>query len=196
MKLSHSILAFAALGLTIVPSIAHAQSDELQSPDEQSAQLFHNSYTGGAADQATAGLYPAPHPTPRNAGHVFYTYQPLQPHQLMYEHNRTYYNTYGGPEQFYRDPCNGDPNCLLKYGGAGVNKTTVTWQHGGTFATPYPFSIYPMENLRRAAGRIGGVGRGFGRGLGHGGLGHGGLGHGGLGHGSLGHGAAGCSDCN
>lgn len=143
MKHLISKIAIAMFALAILPVAAsHAQTY-----DEQTSHLFHNMYTGGAASQATAGMYPAPHPTPRIAGHVFYTYQPLMPHQMMYEHNRTYYTTYAGPEAFYSNPCSG-PNCLTPYGGAGVNKTTVIWQHGGTFATPYPFSIHPLQNLR------------------------------------------------
>jgi len=155
MKQLVKMLAIAMFALTILPAAVQAQYEVAQSQEEQSAQLFHGMYTGGATSQSTAGMYPAPLPTPRVAGHVFYTYQPLQPHQMMYEHTRTYYTPYGTPDQFYRDPCNGDPNCGAANGGA-YNKTTVTWQHGGTFATPYPFSMYPMENLRRVTSRFGG----------------------------------------
>lgn len=143
MKHLISKIAMAMFALAILPALANAQMG-----DGHTENLFHNMYTAGASNQYTAGMYPAPHPTPRIAGHVFYTYQPLQPHQMMYEHTRTYYNTYGGPEMFYQNPCNG--SC---YGPSGINKTTVTWQHGGTFATPYPFSIYPLQNLRRVTGR-------------------------------------------
>lgn len=146
MKNLISKIAIAMFVLAILPAAAQAQMG-----DEQTSHLFHNMYTDGAASQATAGMYPAPHPTPRIAGHVFYTYQALQPHQMMYEHTRTYYTPYGSPEMFYTNPCTG-PGCGGAAGGA-YNKTTVTWQHGGTFATPYPFSIYPLQNLRRLHGR-------------------------------------------
>lgn len=142
MKQLISKIAIALVALAVLPAAVQAQT-----ADDQSAHLFHNMYTGGASSQYTAGMYPAPHPTPRIAGHTFYTYQPLMPHQMMYEHTRTYYNTYGGPEMFYQNPCS-NGRCGDLYGGAGVNKTTVVWQHGGTFATPYPFSIHPLQNLR------------------------------------------------
>ncbi len=137
MKLFVPIAAMTLLALTVSPASLQAQH-EIQSADEQSAQLFHNMYTTGPGTH-TAGMYPAPHPTPRNAGHVFYTYQPFAPHQMMYEHNRTYYTPYGGPGTFYQDPCHTGRRGAGS--GEGLNVTTVVWQHGGTFATPYPFQL-------------------------------------------------------
>jgi hypothetical protein len=134
MKFIVPIAAMTLMVLAASPNSLPAQ--EMPSADDQSAYLFHNMYTTGPSAQ-TAGMYPAPHPTPRIAGHVFYTYQPFAPHQMMYEHNRTYYNTYGGPGTFYQDPCQGGNSGP----GYGVNRTTVVWQHGGTFATPYPFQF-------------------------------------------------------
>ena len=134
MKFFVPIAAMTLIALAISPSVSQAQ----QSADEQSSYLFHNMYTTGPSYQ-TAAMYPAPHPTPRIAGHVFNTYQPFAPHQMMYEHHRTYYTPYGGPGNFYQDPCEGG-NCGGGYG-QGLNVTTVVWQHGGTFASPYPFEL-------------------------------------------------------
>jgi hypothetical protein len=139
MKFIVPVAAMTLLALAISPASSFAQND-FMSADEQSSHLFHNMYTTGPGTH-TAGMYPAPHPTPRIAGHVFYTYQPFAPHQMMYEHNRTYYNTYGAPGAFYQDAC--DPNAGPGY---AINQTTVVWQHGGTFATPYPFQFRNIGN--------------------------------------------------
>jgi hypothetical protein len=156
MKLIVPIAAMTLMVLAASPSCLQAQQ-EMLSADDQSAHLFHNMYTTGPGTH-TAGMYPAPHPTPRIAGHVFYTYQPFAPHQMMYEHNRTYYNVYGAPGTFYQDPC---ANGRCGQANYGVNMTTVVWQHGGTFATPYPFQFRNHGNRfghRHLGGRaIGGA---------------------------------------
>jgi hypothetical protein len=88
--------------------------------------LFSQYYTQPGASQVTAGIYPAPHWVPGNVGHSYYTYQPLMPHEMMYQHSRNYYNYYntGG---YY-----GAPNAL--------NKTTVRWQSGSNHMGPLPFT--------------------------------------------------------
>ncbi len=77
--------------------------------------LFPQYYTQGAS-QTTAGMYPSPHWVPVHVGHTYNTYQPLMPHEMMYQHCRKYTTYYGNPGDFYgsRD--------------YGVNKTTVRWQ--------------------------------------------------------------------
>ncbi len=68
--------------------------------------LFYNFYvpnTRGAAGAA----YPAPYPTPSLVGHTYYTYQPLMPHEFLYQHHRTYH-------QYYNQ-------------GMGLNRTSVQW---------------------------------------------------------------------
>lgn len=102
--------------------------------------LFAQYATPAGPSSVTAGLYPAPHPVPGYVGNVGYTYQPLQPHELMWQHSRSYYNYYAGPEAFYRDPC----NCN---GGGGLNKTTVVWQSGANHMGPLPFSYVPLAKL-------------------------------------------------
>lgn len=148
MKFFVPIAAMSLIVLAISPATSQAQQP-LHSADEQSAHLFHNMYTSGPSAQVAA-MYPAPHPTPRIAGHVFNTYQPFAPHQMMYEHHRTYYTPYGGPGTFYQDPCEGG-NCG-GYGGQGLNVTTVVWQHGGTFTPPYPFEFRNRFNGQRFFG--------------------------------------------
>jgi hypothetical protein len=69
--------------------------------------LFYNFYVPGRCGGNPAAMYPAPIPTPPIVGHVYYTYQPFLPHEMMYRHHRHYYNFYDG--------------------GRGLNHTTVRW---------------------------------------------------------------------
>ncbi len=71
--------------------------------------LFYNYYVpqqpcGGVP----AKLYVAPVPTPPHVGHVWYTYQPLMPHEMLYPHHRSYHRYYDN--------------------GRGMTRTTVRWQ--------------------------------------------------------------------
>ncbi|HRE99462.1 MAG TPA: hypothetical protein PLI18_03020 [Pirellulaceae bacterium] len=117
--------------------------------------VFHNYYPNTMSGVNSASMYPAPYPTPGIAGHVYYTYQPLMPHEYLYQHTRTYYNTYGGPEMFYQDPgrygaCGGN--------GYGLNKTTVVWQSGAFYYGPNPLRVLPLQQLRGVTGRLQGLG--------------------------------------
>ena len=57
-----------------------------------SSDLFYNYYMGPAGGGVVgAQLYPCPRPTPPRVGHVYYTYQPLMPHEFLYKHHRSYY---------------------------------------------------------------------------------------------------------
>jgi hypothetical protein len=88
--------------------------------------LFSQYYTQPGASMVQAGLYNAPHWVPSHVGHSYYTYQPLMPHEMLYQHSRNYYNYYntGG---YY-----GSPDAL--------NKTTVRWQSGSNHMGPLPFT--------------------------------------------------------
>lgn len=105
--------------------------------------LFSQYTTPAGPSTATAGMYPAPHYVPGYVGNVGYTYQPLQPHEMMWQHRRNYYNYYAGPEAFYGDSCTG-------YGGGGLNKTRVVWQSGANHMGPLPFSTVPLAKLHYA----------------------------------------------
>ena len=89
--------------------------------------LFSQYHTQPGASMVQAGMYPAPHYVPANVGHTYYTYQPLMPHEMMYQHSRNYYNYYntGG---FYG--CGND----------SLNKTQVRWQSGANHMGYLPFS--------------------------------------------------------
>ncbi len=70
-------------------------------------ELFHNYYVPGTCGGVPAAMYLAPQPVPALVGHTYVTYQPLMPHELLYQHHRTYYRYYDG--------------------GRGLTRTHVSW---------------------------------------------------------------------
>jgi len=71
-----------------------------------SGDLFYNYYVPPGYGGTGAELYVCPVPTPPLVGHTYFTYQPLLPHEFLYQHHRTY---------------------LRSNPGAGWTKTTVKW---------------------------------------------------------------------
>lgn len=143
--------------------IASAQTGRGNLPN----YLFSQYTTQGAASSATAGMYPAPHPVPRHVGSSHYTYQPLMPHEMMYTHNRNYFNYY---------------NDGAYYGGGGsLNKTSVRWQNGCAGIAPLPLSGQFAQKLQYGIAKRayciggncggGGIGGGLGGGIGSRGFG-------------------------
>ncbi len=84
--------------------------------------LFSQYVTPNGPNMTTAGMYPAPHYVPPMGAQSYYTYQPLMPHEMMYQHSRNYFNYYS------TDPNNGSPNA--------VNKTSVRWYSGTNHIGP------------------------------------------------------------
>ena len=113
-------IAFVA-GLLMV-SPASAQFGQGNSNNDLFSQYATSNGT------STAGMYPAPHPSPYLGAHSYYTYQPLMPHEMMYTHSRNYFNYYntGG---YY-----GAHNAL--------NKTKVRWQSGPNHIGNLPMSSF------------------------------------------------------
>lgn len=156
-------MSLALLSLAIAGGwISQAQAQETEAPATLPAysggvvvegapqpDLFYNYYPNTSAGVNSANLYPAPYPTPPHVGHTYYTYQPLLPHEYLYEHSRVYYNTYGGPEAFYQDPGRRRGACNPGY---GVNKTTVVYQSGFLSYKPMPARLLPLEGIRGLAG--------------------------------------------
>ncbi len=59
--------------------------------------LFYNYYVGNNCGGMGAQLYLSPRPVPQFVGNTYITYQPLMPHEFMYDHHRTYHRyTNGG----------------------------------------------------------------------------------------------------
>lgn len=135
MKIHSAVLA-AVVTLTVcLASTAVAQNGTLQN------NMFSQYTTHPGASQATAGMYPAPYSVPRNVGQTYYTYQALMPHEMMYQHQRNYYNYYAGPESFYKNCCNNDG------GGGAMTKTTVKWQGGCHHMGPFPWQTHKLQNM-------------------------------------------------
>ncbi len=112
------LVAFSCLAATPVSA---------QFGDGNSANnLFSQYATPDGPNMTTAGMYPAPHDSPRLGAHAHYTYQPLMPHEMMYQHTRNYYNYYNTGGYM------GAPNAL--------NKTSVRWQSGSNHMGPLPSS--------------------------------------------------------
>ena len=149
-----ALVMFAVLAF--VSQTAFAQIGE----GNLSNYLF-SQYTTQGQGGITAGKYPAPHPVPAHVGESYYTYQPLMPHEMLYEHQRNYFN-------YYNDGS-------FRGGGPSLNVTSVRWQNGHSSFGPLPLSNYYLSKLQygiasRAYGLGGGGGIGAGGGLGNGGL--------------------------
>jgi hypothetical protein len=95
---------------TIVMAIAVSAAYSSVSDKTVSAQgpyppdMFANYYVGPPG--VPAQLYVSPRPVPAFVGHTWITYQPLEPHEFLYHHKRTY---------------------LRHHPGASPTKTTITW---------------------------------------------------------------------
>ena len=146
------MIRFACLVATTLACLAvSANQANAQAP------LF-SQYTTQGAGSPSAALYPAPHWSPILGGESYYTYQPLMPHEMMYQHSRNYYNYYDGG---------------FKGGGQGLVKTSVRWQAGSSHMGPLPFSTGVSGALFRVKARKynipggnSGIGGGLGSGLG------------------------------
>ena len=117
-----------------------------------SNNLFQQYDIGGV------GMYPAPYYSPQLGAQSYYTYQPLMPHEMTYQHSRNYFNYYNTGGYFGG-------------GNDSLNLTSVRWQSGTNHLGPLPFAR-GTEHLRyrvnsRLYGLDGGGSGGSLRGLGH-----------------------------
>lgn len=64
--------------------------------------LFDNYFTRGNANSAEAALYMSPVGVPGWVGHTYNTYQPLYPHQFLYQHHDRYHSYYDGGQGLNR----------------------------------------------------------------------------------------------
>ncbi len=110
-SLRTAALAAAAVLISLIVSHNSAKAQDYCGPCSR-PDLFYNYYVPPVACPCTGGamgaeLYPCPRPTPPLVGQTYVTYQPLDPHEFLYRHHRTYYRD-NGPY-------------------AGVTKTYVCW---------------------------------------------------------------------
>lgn len=130
-----------------------------QFTDNQPANALFSQYaTPNGPSLTTAGMYPAPHYVPPMGAQSYYTYQPLMPHEMMYQHSRNYYNYssstgYGAPDS--------------------VTKTSVRWFSGTNHIGQLKIGgclsglCYRMQSHRYGLGGCEGDDCGGGAGCGH-----------------------------
>lgn len=70
-------------------------------------ELFYNYYIPGTCGGMPAAMYLAPRPVPPMVGYTYFTYQPALPHELLYQHSRSYHRYYDG--------------------GRGMTRTHISW---------------------------------------------------------------------
>lgn len=85
----------------------HDQSPNCRPRQYGQAELFHNYYVPGTCGGVPAQMYLAPQPVPPLVGHTFITYEPVMPHEMLYQHHRTYHRYYDN--------------------GRGMNRTHISW---------------------------------------------------------------------
>jgi hypothetical protein len=81
----------ASVASATEPNCPHCRDTGHGHPD-----LFHNYWVPAGCGQVGAQLYVAPTDVPPVVGHTYITYQPLMPHELLYQHHHTYYRYYDG----------------------------------------------------------------------------------------------------
>lgn len=86
-------------------------------------------------------MYPAPLPVPPHVGHTYFTYQPFYPHEMLYEHKRTYYRYHPGFEGYSYNGVYGRWPNYAGYGGHG-------------FAGPDGFTPYTKTTVRYQSSRF------------------------------------------
>jgi hypothetical protein len=85
------VLAAASLASAQGPHTFTCRERDFGNPD-----LFYNFYVPPTCGTTAAQLYIAPQPVPPHVGHTYYTYQPLMPHELLYNHGHRYHRYYDG----------------------------------------------------------------------------------------------------
>ena len=93
------VAAVAGVVLTAAPAQAdpnHAWTGKRAVSEQRPNDLFYNSYVGPNPSGTAAQMYVSPLPIPAHVGHTYTTYQPLMPHEYMYNHTRSYWTHHNG----------------------------------------------------------------------------------------------------
>jgi hypothetical protein len=107
--------------LTGAASQADAQVIRHSTPGD----LFYNYYSPPVgACGVGAEMYPCPRPAPALVGSTYITYQPLMPHEFLYQHHRTYRTVHDD---------------------GSVTRTSVRWSHPFEFKVPPKYSLLPCS---------------------------------------------------
>jgi hypothetical protein len=89
-RITRWLIPFGGLFVLGILSVSMAQAEL---PYNGSTDLFYNFYvmpSGGSA--VGAEMYPCPHPVPPVSLKTYVTYQPLMPHEFLYQHHKHYVN--------------------------------------------------------------------------------------------------------
>jgi hypothetical protein len=95
--------------LVVAVSLLGATQAQAQNRQSHSGDLFYNYYTPPGYGGVAAQMYVSPLPVPPLAGHTYITYQPLMPHEFLYQHNRTYVHNHEGGQTVTRVRWNHNP---------------------------------------------------------------------------------------
>ena len=100
-------LVVALLSMASIAQAGNRDCPQCRDYQYGNPDLFYNFYVPPTCGGVGAQLYVAPLPVPANVGHTYYTYQPLMPHEFLYQHHRTYH-------RYYNE-------------GRGLSRTSVHW---------------------------------------------------------------------
>lgn len=104
------IAAIVAVALTMIAMQYGAGQACAAQPGRYTGELMYNYYLPPDPNHGLgAQLYVSPRPTPPLVQHTYITYQPLMPHEFLYQHHRVYHR------------CNPD---------GSVTRTVVGWRQG------------------------------------------------------------------
>ncbi len=87
-------IALVAGAVALGCGLLAGDAGRVQAGDQQhvAPDLFYNFYVPPRSYGAPgAQLYVSPLPTPPYVGHTYITYQPLLPHEFLYQHHREYH---------------------------------------------------------------------------------------------------------
>ena len=93
LKLIRPVLVAAVMlgALGAAGTSPSAWAVDLHGNQAANGALFRNYYVPpGPCGGVPAQLYLCPRPTPPMVGHTYVTYQPLMPHEFLYQHQRVY----------------------------------------------------------------------------------------------------------
>lgn len=106
------------LCLTLLLPLLSILATEIQAADRNCPQcreyqygnpdLFYNYFVPPTCGGVGAQLYTAPGPVPPHVGQTYFTYQPFMPHEMLYDHSRSYH-------RYYNE-------------GRGLTRTSVRWR--------------------------------------------------------------------
>ena len=118
-----TLLAAIAAGLWLATQPSEVAAEGLgkrRISYQGKSDLFYNYTVGPQPRSTTASMYVSPLPVPPGVGHTYTTYQPLMPHEYLYQHTRSHYS---------HQPGAGWTRTNVRYGTAGLRLQDI-WFRG------------------------------------------------------------------